>query len=280
MRLTRRTRAEIATRCRRRARRRHALTVALTFSPLATRPHVKPSHWLPVLACETARVHLYIWSVTAYRLAMLAFSPVASAAHAAAVAGADVVPFAWIADVVRDETRYRVSLESAERAGTITAADAAERLAASAARVRIEIDAASNHAWAHGVRAVVVLEAGNAADAATLNASEAAYVRPLESIGGGYVAGRGDVASVAFDRIADAVAYAAGAARRVTLPGEAMPPIAPSHGADAPSLPSIAAAFAAENERLRASGDRAAASVFARIASMRAMIDAELAREY
>lgn len=211
---------------------------------------------------------------------MLAFSPLASAAHAAAVAGADVVPFAWVADVVRTETRYRVALESAARAGSISDAAAADCRDASAARVRVAIDAASDHVWAHGVRAVVVLEAGNAADAATLNASECSYVRPVETVDGGYVAGRGGMPSVAFDRIADAVAYAAGAARRVTLPGEAMPPSAPSHGDAAPSLPSLADAFSAATARLRAIEDAASASALARIANMRAAIDAELARGY
>jgi hypothetical protein len=43
-------------------------------------------------------------TLTFYRLAMLTFSPVASAAHAAGIAAADVVPFAWVADVVRGET--------------------------------------------------------------------------------------------------------------------------------------------------------------------------------
>jgi hypothetical protein len=211
---------------------------------------------------------------------MLAFSPLASAAHAAGIAAADVVPFACVADVVRGETRYRAALESAKRAGSITAADAVDRRAASAARVRVAVDAASDHAWAHGVRAVVVLEAGTHADAGTLHASGVAYVRPLETVDGGYVARGRDGAAVAFDSITDAVAHAAGAIRRPILPGETMPPAAPSHGADAPELPSIAAAFAAENARLRAIGDRATASAFERMASMRATIDAELARGY
>jgi hypothetical protein len=273
-------RAELPTRCGRRARRRHAQTVAPAFSPLATRPIGKAAHVLAVLACGTAHVHLYIWSVTAYRLAMLAFSPVASAAHAAGVAHADVVPFAWVSDVVRTETRYRVALESAARAGSISDAAASDCRDASAARVRVAIDCASDHVWAHGVRAVVVLESGNAADAATLNASECSYVRPVESIDGGYVAGRGGMPSVSFDRIADAVAYAAGAARRVTLPGETMPPSAPSHGNADPSLPSLADAFSVATARLRAIEETATASASARIASMRATIDAELARGY
>ena len=210
---------------------------------------------------------------------MLTFSPVASAAHAAAVAGADVVPFAWVADVVRDETRYRAALRSAERAGYVDATDAAEWRDASAARVRDAV-ADAGDGWAVDVVAVVVLESGNHTDAATLNASGVPYVRPVESIAGGYVAGRDGAPSVAFDRIADAVAYAAGAVRRPILPGETLPPVAPTHGDAAPLLPSIADAFRAENDRLRAIGDRATASAFARMASMRATIDAELARGY
>lgn len=194
----------------------------------------------PGVACGTARVRLYIGSVTAYRLAMLTFSPVASAAHAAGIAAADVVPFAWVSDAVRDETRYRIALESATRAGYIDEVDAAERRDASAARVRIAVDVASDHVWADGVRAVVVLESGNHADAGTLHASGVAYVRPIETVGGGYVARGRDGAAVAFDCIGDAVAHAAGAARRVTLPGEALPPAAPSHGAAAPILPAFA----------------------------------------
>ena len=206
-------------------------------------------------------------------------TPIASAAHAAAVAGADVVPFAWVADVVRYETRYRIALQSAERAGYVDARDAAERRDASAARVRIAVDRASDHVWVDGVRAVVVLESGNHADAGTLHASGVPYVRPRATFDGGYVAGR-DGAAVAFDRIADAVAYAAGAVRRPILPGETLPPVAPNHGDAAPELPSLAAAFGAANDQLRAIGDRATASAFARMASMRAAIDAELARGY
>lgn len=171
---------------------------------------------------------------------MLTFSPVASAAHAAAVAGADVVPFVWVADVVRSETRYRAALQSAERAGSITAADAADRRETSAALVRAAVDAATDHVWVHGVRAIVVLEAGNHADAGTLHASGVPYVRPLETVAGGYVARGRDGAAVAFDRIGDAVAHAAGAVRRPILPGETMPPVSPSHGADAPTLPAFA----------------------------------------
>lgn len=167
---------------------------------------------------------------------MLTFLPVASAAHAAGVAAADVVPFAWIADAVRDETRYRAALESAERAGSITAAAAADQRAASCAFVRAAVKAASDHVWAHGVRTVVVLEAGNHADAGTLHAADVPYVRPLETVAGGYVARGVSGAAVAFDRIADAVAYAAAAVRRPILPGETMPPAAPSHGNAAPVL--------------------------------------------
>jgi hypothetical protein len=209
---------------------------------------------------------------------MLTFSPVASAAQAAGIAAADVVPFAWVADVVRGETAYRASLASAERAGTITAADVADRVEVSAAIVRDAV-ADVGDGWAVDVVTVVCLESGNRADAGTLHASGVAYVRPLETVDGGYVARGRDGAAVAFDLITDAVAHAAGAVRRAILPGETMPPVAPSHGAAAPELPSIAAVFAAENSRLRAIGDLATASAFARIAGMRATIDAELARD-
>jgi hypothetical protein len=53
-------RAELATRRRRRARRRHALTVASPLSPVATRPIGKPAHWLPKrLAERRARTYIY-----------------------------------------------------------------------------------------------------------------------------------------------------------------------------------------------------------------------------
>ena len=168
---------------------------------------------------------------------MLTFSPVASAAHAAGIAAADVVPFAWIADVVRGETAYRASLASAERAGTITAADAARRLAESNGRV---CDAVCDAADGFDAEPVVAIERGNTCDAATLQAAGVSYVRPLATVAGGLVASHNGRATLAFDSIADAVAHAAGIARRVTLPGETMPPAAPSHGAAAPTLPAFA----------------------------------------
>jgi len=214
---------------------------------------------------------------------MLTFSPVASAAHAAAVRGVDVVPFAWVAGVVRSETRYRAALQSAERAGSITAADAADRRETSAALVRAAVDAASDHVWAHGVRAVVVLEAGNHADAGTLHASGVPYVRPLETVAGGYVA-RGDSgAAVAFDSIADAVAHAAGPVAPVILPGENADAVAAvlAIRADAAAgrRVSLAELARAQSAAIRADGDAAHDRAVARIAGMRAAINAELARD-
>ena len=168
---------------------------------------------------------------------MLTFSPVASAAHAAGIAAADVVPFAWIADVVRGETAYRASLASAERAGTITAADAARRFAESNGRVCDDVcDAADGF----DAEPVVAIERGNTCDASTLQAAGVSYVRPLATVAGGFVASHNGRATLAFDLIADAAAHAAGIARRVTLPGETMPPAAPSHGNAAPTLPAFA----------------------------------------
>ena len=213
-----------------------------------------------------------------YRLPLvLTFTPVASAAHAAGIAAADVVPFAWVADVVRDETRYRAALKSAKRAGSITAADAARRLAESNGRV---CDAVCAAADGFDAEPVVAIERGNACNAPTLQAAGISYVRPLATVAGGVVASHNGRATVAFDSITDAVAHAAGAVRRPILPGETLPPVAPNHGDAAPELPSLAAAFGAANDQLRAIGDRATASAFARMASMRAAIDAELARGY
>jgi len=208
---------------------------------------------------------------------MLAFSPTAVAAHAAGVAHADVVPFAWVSDVVRAETAYRASLESAQRAGNVSDADAARRLAESIGRV---CDAVADAGDGWDAEPVVAIEPGNACHAATLQQSGVSFVRALPAaLETFYLASHNGRATAAFDSIADAVAHAAGAVRRPILPGETMPPCAPSHGADAPELPSIADAFRAENARLRAIGDRATASAFARLASMRATIDAELARD-
>jgi len=150
-------------------------------------------------------------------LAMLALSPLAVAAHAAGVANADVVPFAWVSDVVRDETRYRASLESAERAGNVSHADAPRRLAESIGRV---CDAVCDAADGWDAEPVVVIESGNACDAATLQQSGISYVRRLATVTGGFVASHNGRATAAFDSIADAVAHAAGPVAPVVLPGE------------------------------------------------------------
>ena len=168
------------------------------------------------MACHAARVTLYMGR---YRLplAMLAISPMAVAAHAAGVAHADVVPFAWVSDVVRDETRYRASLESAERAGNVSHADAPRRLAESIGRV---CDAVCDAAEGWDAEPVVAIESGNACDAATLQQSGVSYVRPLATVTGGFVASHNGRATAAFDSIADAVAHAAGPVLPVILPGE------------------------------------------------------------
>jgi hypothetical protein len=142
------------------------------------------AHYPGVLACYAAQLHLYIGSVTAYRLTMLA------------------TPSIQVA-------RYRGTAAGWQAIGRPRSAADAARFVSLWARID---------------------------PAATLRA------RPI-------------------------------------LPGETMPPVAPSHGNAAPELPSIAAAFTADNARLRAIGDLATASAFARIAGMRATIDAELARD-
>jgi hypothetical protein len=148
---------------------------------------------------------------------MLTFSLVASAAHAAGVAHADVVPFAWVSDVVRTETAYRASLESAQRAGNVSDADAARRFAESIGRV---CDAVSDAADGWDAEPVVAIERGNACHAATLQQSGVSYVRPLATVAGGLVASHNGRATAAFDSIADAVAHAAGPVAPVILPGE------------------------------------------------------------
>jgi len=199
-----------------RERGRHAVTVAPAVVLVATRPRGNPAH-LPHAWLVMRRACTYIWVRYCLPLAMLTLSSVASAAHAAGVAHADVVPFAWVSDVVRTETAYRACLQSAQRAGNVSDADAARRLTESIGRV---CDAVADAGDGWNVAPVVVLERGNHADAGTLHACDMPYVRPLETVAGGYVARGRSGAAVAFDSIVDAVAYAAGPVAPVVLPGE------------------------------------------------------------
>jgi len=212
---------------------------------------------------------------------MLALTPTAAAAHAAAVAHADVVPFAWVSDVVRTETAYRASLESAQRAGNVSDADAARRLAESIGRV---CDAIEDAADVWDAEPVVAIEPGNACHAATLQASGVSYVRPLATVAGGFVSSHNGRATAAFDSISDAVAHAAGpVARPVVLPGEDVDAVAAvlAMRADAAAgrRVSLADLARAQSAAIRADGDAAHARGIARAADMRAAIDAELARD-
>jgi len=273
-------RAELATRRRRRARRRHAVTVAPAVVRVATRPHGKAAH-LPHAWLATRRAHTYIWMRYRLPLAMLTFSTVTVAAHRAGIDHADVVPFAWVADVVRDETRYRASLESAERAGNVSRADAARRLAESIGRV---CDAVADAGDGWDAEPVVAIEPGNACHAATLQASGVSYVRRLATVTGGFVSSHNGRATAAFDSIADAVAHAAGpVARPVILPGENADAVAAvlAIRADAAAgrRVSLADLARAQSAAIRAAGDAAHDRAVARIAGMRAAINAELARD-
>ena len=227
------------------------------------------------MACHAARVTLYMGR---YRLplAMLALSPMAVAAHAAGVAHADVVPFAWVSDVVRDETRYRASLESAERAGNVSHADAPRRLAESIGRV---CDAVCDAAEGWDAEPVVAIESGNACDAATLQQSGVSYVRRLATVTGGFVASHNGRATAAFDSIADAVTHAAGPVLPVILPGEDRDAVAAAlatlRRGPGPALAELARA---QSAAIRADGDAAHARGIARAAGMQAAINAELAR--
>jgi len=146
---------------------------------------------------------------------MLALSPTAVAAHAAGVAHADVVPFAWVSDVVRGETAYRASLESAERAGNVSRADAARRLAESIGRV---CDAVGDAGDGWDAEPVVAIEPGNACHAATLQQSGVSFVRA--TTGSAFIASHNGRELEAFGNAADAVAHAAGPVAPVVLPGE------------------------------------------------------------
>jgi hypothetical protein len=209
---------------------------------------------------------------------MLTFSLVASAAHAAGVAHADVVPFAWVSDVVRTETAYRASLESAQRAGNVS--DAARRLAESIGRV---CDAVADAGDGWDAEPVVAIEPGNASHAATLQQSGVSYVRRLATVTGGFVASHNGRATAAFDSIADAVAHAAGPVAPVILPGENADAVAAvlAIRADAAAgrRVSLADLARAQSAAIRADGDAAHARGIARAAGMRAAINAELARD-
>ena len=255
--------------------------------------YAKPGYWFPAVECQTVIADTVRELETYTRAERLSASelearglvpetvaPVASAAHAAGVAHADVVPFALVSDVVRTETAYRASLESAQRAGNVSDADAARRLAESIGRV---CDAVADAGDGWNAAPVVVLERGNHADAGTLHACGVPYVRPLETVAGGYVA-RGDSgAAVAFDSIADAVAHAAGPVAPVVLPGEDRDAVAAvlAIRADAAAgrRVSLADLASAQSAAIRADGDAAHARGIARAADMRAAIDAELARD-
>lgn len=210
----------------------------------------------------------------------LTYQTVSVAAHRAGVMHADVVPFAWVADVVRGETAYRASLESAQRAGNVSDADAARRLAESIGRV---CDAVADAGDGWDAEPVVAIERGNACHAATLQQSGVSYVRRLATVTGGFVASHNGRVTAAFDSIADAVAHAAGPVAPVILPGENVDAVAAvlAIRADAAAgrRVSLADLARAQSAAIRADGDAAHDRAVARIAGMRAAIAAELARD-
>jgi hypothetical protein len=186
------------------------------------------------------------------------------------------VPFALVSDVVRDETRYRASLESAERAGNVSHADADRKRAESVARILEAVETAAD-GW--DAEPVVVIEPGNASHAATLQQSGVSYVRRLATVTGGFVASHNGRATAAFDSIADAVAHAAGPVLPVVLPGEDRDAVAAAlatlRRGPGPALAELARA---QSAAIRADGDAAHARGIARAAGMQAAINAELAR--
>jgi hypothetical protein len=226
------------------------------------------------------RARTYIWLRYRLPLAMLTFQTVSAAALRAGVMHADVVPFAWVSDVVRAETAYRASLESAQRAGNVSDADAARRLAESVGRV---CDAVADAGDGWDAEPVVAIEPGNACHAATLQQSGVSYVRRLATVTGGFVASHNGRATAAFDSIADAVAHAAGPVAPVILPGEDRDAVAAvlAIRADAAAgrRVSLADLARAQSAAIRADGDAAHDRAVARIAGMRAAINAELARD-
>jgi len=207
--------------------------------------------------------------------------PTATAAWRADVDGADVVPFAWVADVVRGAT---VSLFDARRFPVRAMAD--RQTDEALARV-CDAVADAGDGWRDDVVPVVVMAAGNARDAATLQRAGVSYVRagdggaPLVSP---FVASHDGNASRAFDRIRDAVAFAVGRPVAPCLPGERCAPVVASHGVAAPTLPqlradaaagrpvSLAALAGALSADAFATGDRIHATATARAARVRAML--------
>lgn len=253
--------------------------------------YAKPGYWFPAVECQTviadtvreletyARAErLSAFELEARGLVPETVAPVASAAHAAAVAHADVVPFAWVSDVVRTETAYRASLESAQRAGNVSDADAARRLAESIGRV---CDAVCDAADGWDAEPVVAIEPGNACHAATLQQSGVSFVRA--TTGSAYIASHNGRELQAFGDVADAVAHAAGPVAPVVLPGENADAVAAvlAIRADAAAghRVSLAELVRAQSAAIRADGDAAHARGIARAAGMRAAIDAELARD-
>jgi hypothetical protein len=130
-----------------------------------------------------------------------------------------------------------------------------------------------------------VIEPGNACHAATLRASGVSLVRALPAaLETFYLASHNGRATAAFDSIADAVAHAAGpVARPVVLPGEDVDAVAAvlaiRADAAAGKRVSLAELARAQSAAIRADGDAAHNRAVARIAGMRAAIDAELARD-
>ena len=98
---------------------------------------------------------------------------------------------------------------------------------------------------------VVVVPAGDSAHFACLQRCGVAAVRPAVPADavptGSWFATCGARPSLVFPNVADALEYATGHAapvrtrsrRRAVLPGESAPPIAPSHGDAAPTLPTV-----------------------------------------
>lgn len=185
----------------------------------------------------------------------------ADAAYAAAwlaadTATADLVTFALVADTV-DAAAAECTAARRRVAETCTASPAAYATAcrvrdvvADRAAARV-VDAVADAAdgYEPDAVAVVVVPAGALSAFAMLQRSGVACIRPAAPVdaapAGAWFATCGARPALAFANVADALAYATGHAapsrrrRRAVLPGETTPPSAPSHGANAPTLPRI-----------------------------------------
>lgn len=226
--------------------------IASTVAELSdyARPSVAPVDAAPVDAAPVDAAPVDAAAVRdAYHVAWLA----------ADTATADLVPFVLVADTV-DAAAAECAAARRRVAETRQASPFAYETAcrvrdavADRAYARI-VDAVADAADGYEPEAVAVVVVPSVADAAyaMLQRSGVACISPARpddgAPAGAWFASCGARPSLAFANVADALSYATGHAapsrrdrrgRRAVLPGEIAPPITPSHGTAAPTLPRL-----------------------------------------